>query len=227
MSNNEEKRRGLTRRQLVQRGAAASAALLVTACVGQVTNDQTAAPAGASDTTSPGPAVADEGAFALEPTPACDDGDDDPTLAQTEGPFYTPSAPERASFLEDGPGTRMVVAGRVLTTGCQPIAGALVDFWHADNSGQYDNRGFRFRGHQFTDEEGKYRLETIVPGLYPGRARHFHVKVQGQDTALLTTQLYFPDEPANRRDGIFHPALVMAVREEGDGLGATFDFVLA
>src|SRR5262245_26365898 len=38
-------------------------------------------------------------AQALPPTPACDDGDD-ATLAQTEGPYYTPNTPERTSLLE-------------------------------------------------------------------------------------------------------------------------------
>ncbi|MDL1903090.1 hypothetical protein FBR02_20265, partial [Anaerolineae bacterium CFX9] len=117
---------------------------------------------------------------ALAPTPACgDDDDDDVTIAQTEGPFYTPNSPLRTSLLEEGlTGTPMLLTGYVLTTGCQPVANALVDFWHADDAGVYDNAGYRLRGHQFTDEAGRWTLETIVPGLYPGRTRHFHVKVQ-------------------------------------------------
>ncbi|HWQ15010.1 MAG TPA: hypothetical protein VNL77_19585, partial [Roseiflexaceae bacterium] len=167
-----------------------------------------------------------EAPAALAPTPACGD-EDDVTIAQTEGPFYTPNTPERTSLLEPGmPGTRLVVSGTVLTTACQPVAGALLDFWHADDSGAYDNAGFRLRGHQFADAQGRYRLETIVPGLYTGRTRHIHVKVQAPNQPVLTTQLYFPDEPANARDGIFHPALVMAVRDAADGKEATFDFVL-
>jgi protocatechuate 3,4-dioxygenase beta subunit len=43
---------------------------------------------------------------------------------------------------------------------------------------------------------------------------------------VLTTQLYFPDEPANRRDGLFRRELVMRMAEAGDGLVARFDFVL-
>jgi protocatechuate 3,4-dioxygenase beta subunit len=120
----------------------------------------------------------------------------------------------------------MVLTGRVLTTDCQPIAGAVIDFWHADDAGTYDNSGYLFRGHQFADVDGRFQLETVVPGLYPGRTRHFHVKVQGPETALLTTQLYFPDEPDNARDGIFNAALVMETAETADGVFATFDFVL-
>lgn len=162
----------------------------------------------------------------LAPTPACDDGDgggDGPTVAQTEGPYFTPGSPQRRSLLGDGvEGERLVIAGRVLTTGCRPVRRALLDFWQADADGEYDNSGFRLRGHQFTDARGRFELETVVPGLYPGRTRHLHVKVQAPRRDVLTTQLYFPGEEANGADGIFVPELVMDVR----GARASFDFVL-
>jgi protocatechuate 3,4-dioxygenase beta subunit len=164
----------------------------------------------------------------LPPTPACgDDDDDDVTPPQTEGPFYTPNTPERRSLIEAGiTGTPMVLTGYVLSTGCQPVSGALLDFWHADDGGSYDNVGFKLRGHQFADADGRFQLDTIVPGLYPGRTRHFHVKVQAPNQPVLTTQLYFPDEPDNARDGIFNPDLLMAVQDAGEGKQATFNFVL-
>jgi len=162
----------------------------------------------------------------LAPTPECGD-DDDPTIAQTEGPYFTPNSPERASLLEPGLwGDRLVVTGYVLTTACQPIQGALLDFWQCDAAGAYDNAGYRLRGHQFTDDSGRYQLETIVPGVYPGRTRHIHVKVQAPNRRVLTTQQYFPGEPGNARDGIFHPDLVMAVQDTADGKAATFNYVL-
>ena len=65
-----------------------------------------------------------------------------------------------------------------------------------------------------------------MPGLYPGRTRHLHVKVQAPNQPVLTTQLYFPDEPRNRADGIFHPALVMAMQAGADVQLASFNFVL-
>jgi len=166
----------------------------------------------------------------LPPTPECGDDDDEPTIAQTEGPFYTPDTPERTSFREDGiVGDPLIVTGYVLSTACEPIPGALVDFWHCDDAGVYDNEGFELRGHQFTDEEGVFFLETIVPGLYPGRTRHIHVKVQAPSNPVLTTQLYFPaDEEENARDGIFNPALLMDGEdgEDGEGEVAFFNFVL-
>ena len=159
---------------------------------------------------------------ALAPTPACDDGVE-PTVEQTEGPYFTPGSPERNSLLEDGiDGERLVIAGLVLTTGCRPVRRALLDFWQADAGGEYDNSGFRLRGHQFTDARGRFRLETVVPGIYEGRTRHIHVKAQRPRGEPLTTQLYFPGEEANDSDGIFVPELVMDVRGER----ASFDFVL-
>ncbi len=113
-----------------------------------------------------------------------------------------------------------------MTRACRPVERALVDLWHADERGAYDNAGFRYRGHVFTDREGRYRFRTIVPALYPGRTRHYHVKVQAANQPLLTTQLYFPDEPANQRDGLFRRELLMRTAETGEGLAARFDFVL-
>jgi protocatechuate 3,4-dioxygenase beta subunit len=174
-------------------------------------------------------APADALAAPLLPTPACgDDDDDDPTPRQTEGPYFTPNSPRRTSLVESGmAGTRLVVTGMVLTRGCRPVANALVDFWQCDDAGDYDNAGYRLRGHQFTDAKGVYRLETIVPGLYPGRTRHVHVKVQAPRQPVLTTQLYFPDEPRNRRDRIFHPELLLRMSDTAAGpRQGRFDFVL-
>ena len=161
----------------------------------------------------------------LPPTPAC--GEDEATPSQTAGPFYTPNSPERTSLLEAGiTGTRIVLTGQVLAVNCTPIANALVDFWHTNDQGEYDNKGYTLRGHQYTDAEGRYVLETIVPGFYPGRTRHFHVRVQTPDEIGLTTQLYFPDEPSNQNDGLFQPDLLMAVQDAEEGKQATFNFVL-
>jgi protocatechuate 3,4-dioxygenase beta subunit len=166
------------------------------------------------------------GARELEPTPACGDADDT-TPPQTPGPFYKPRSPERKSLLEPGiQGTRIVLEGHVRSTKCKLIERALVDFWQADASGVYDNAGYRLRGHQFTDAGGRYRLETIVPGLYPGRTRHFHVRVQAPNRPTLITQLYFPDEPQNKRDSIFDPKLVLALRDSAGAKAANFDFIV-
>jgi protocatechuate 3,4-dioxygenase beta subunit len=162
----------------------------------------------------------------LPPTPACHDGDE-ATLRQTEGPFFKPSSPERAELLEAGmPGQPIELVGFVLSRGCKPLAGALLDFWQADDKGRYDNSGFRLRGHQFSDAEGRYRLRSIVPGVYVGRTRHIHVKVQPRGGRVLTTQLYFPGEPQNRSDGLFRSELLVRTAKNAGGLAGRFDFVL-
>jgi protocatechuate 3,4-dioxygenase beta subunit len=150
------------------------------------------------------------------------------TAAQTEGPFFKPKSPERRSFLESGfHGEKLILTGVVFSRACKPVPKALLDFWQADDAGQYDNQGYRLRGHQFSDAKGGWRLETIVPGLYTGRTRHIHVKVQAPDGPVLTTQLYFPGEPENDRDGIFSPELLLGdVRDAGGARRGSFTFVL-
>ena len=107
------------------------------------------------------------------------------------------------------------------------MAHALLDFWQADAGGVYDNAGYRLRGHQFTDARGRYRLETVVPGLYPGRTRHIHVKVQAPRKPMLTTQLYFPSEPRNASDSIFDASLLLhGWKKVGARRVGGFDFVL-
>jgi protocatechuate 3,4-dioxygenase beta subunit len=147
----------------------------------------------------------------------------DRTAPQTEGPFFKPKSPERTSLLEKQlGGERLVLTGVVLSRACKPVPQALLDFWQADDAGEYDNRGFRYRGHQFSDADGRFRLETIVPAVYPGRTRHIHVKVQAPSRSVLTTQIYFPGDPANRRDSLFREDLAMR-KVAGEG---RFDFVI-
>jgi protocatechuate 3,4-dioxygenase beta subunit len=163
----------------------------------------------------------------LPPTPACHDGDE-ATLPQIEGPYFKPSSPERVELFEEGmAGQPIELTGLVLSRACKPLAGALLDFWQADSQGQYDNSGFRLRGHQFTDAEGRYRLRSIVPGIYPGRTRHIHVKVQPSGGRLLTTQLYFPGEAKNRSDGLFRKELLMRTAKNAGWLAGRFDFVVS
>ena len=126
-------------------------------------------------------------------------------------------------MLEPGiQGSKIILEGAVRSTKCKPVQGALVDFWQADGSGAYDNAGYRLRGHQFADGAGRYRLETVVPGVYPGRTRHFHVRVQAPNRPALTTQLYFPGEPENKRDFIFNAKLVLALGSSAGAKTANF-----
>ena len=160
------------------------------------------------------------------PTPECGD-DDEPTPSEMAGPFFKLSSPERTSLLEESlQGTRLELTGRVFGRGCKPLAGALLDFWHADRDGLYDNEGFRLRGHQFTDGQGRYHLATIVPGAYAGRTRHIHVRVQASGGRVLTTQLYFPGERRNRDDGLFRTELLMSLDAASTPQQGRFHFLL-
>ncbi|MGH9264752.1 MAG: dioxygenase [Acidimicrobiales bacterium] len=223
---------GLSRRNVLAAGLGAAAAAILAACGGGGSDDSP--PGGAAQGTSPttgatgGPATtaAAGGATTLAPTPECAD-DDDVTPAQTEGPYFKASSPERTDIRGSAGGTRLLLTGTVVTTDCRPVSRALVDFWQCNGAGNYDNSGFSFRGHQFTDGEGRYRLETVVPGLYPGRTRHIHVKVQPPGGRVLTTQLYFPGEARNASDGIYNEECEIDVQDAAGGGNGTFTFVLA
>jgi protocatechuate 3,4-dioxygenase beta subunit len=163
----------------------------------------------------------------LAPTPAIAEADD-PTPELTEGPYFTPNSPRRRAILHAGAaGTRLTLTGRVLSTAGRPVRRALIDFWQCDARGAYDNDGYRFRGHQLSDAAGRYSLFSVVPGLYPGRTRHIHVKVQAPGRPVLTTQLFFPGAAGNAADAIFDPdCLVRAWRLVKGRRFARFDFVL-
>jgi protocatechuate 3,4-dioxygenase beta subunit len=227
----------LSRRRVVLGGLGAVVAAVVAACgrngggdpspAAQGAPSSTAAPASTPTTTAASAATTAAPAVAttLALTPECRD-DDDVTPAQTEGPYFKASSPQQTNIRGGASGTRLVLTGTVVSTDCKPVARALVDFWQADGAGAYDNAGYSFRGHQFTDAQGRYRLETVVPGLYPGRTRHIHVKVQPAGGRVLTSQLYFPGETRNASDGIYRKELEMAVSDAADGRNATFQFVV-
>jgi protocatechuate 3,4-dioxygenase beta subunit len=160
-------------------------------------------------------------------TPSCRD-DDEPTPAQTEGPYFTPSSPQRNDLSKDGlGGNPLLIGGMVLDRACRPLSNALIELWHADAEGSYDNEGYRYRGHSFSDREGRWWFDTIVPGRYTGRTLHYHLKVQRPGGSMLTTQLYFPDEPQNTEDRIFNPALLLRLEKNGSERFGLFDFVVA
>jgi hypothetical protein len=108
-----------------------------------------------------------------------------PTVPLTEGPFYKAGSPERTQLAS------------------------------ADAAGRYDNSGFRFRGHQLTDARGRYILETVMPGEYPGRTEHVHVKLRAPGGKILTTQIFFPGARGNDSDPIFYRSLVISLAAGG------------
>ena len=150
------------------------------------------------------------------------------TPRQTAGPFFTPNTPLKQDFRSDDPGGKPFhLSGRVQTPDCLPIMSAMIELWHADSRGEYDNKGYRMRGHQFSDETGCFEFLTHRPGLYPGRTGHFHITIKTSQGQSLTTQLYFPDEALNARDGIFDSRLLMDVADIEGVTTGYFDFVIA
>lgn len=150
------------------------------------------------------------------------------TRTDVEGPYWLPGSPKRSNLRDDGDGPLLDLNISVVNEACIPVSNAWIDIWHTDPDGEYDKEGWGYRGHHFTDASGYSLLETIVPGLYPGRTAHIHVKVQGLSSSTLTTQLYFPDVPQNDDDFFYHPDLEVIVLEEdaAGNLLAEFAFVI-
>ena len=168
-------------------------------------------------------------AESMDPNLACSGGKTSATVTPelTEGPYYKAGSPEQADLYQTGmAGTKLIVTGYVYDTNCQPIANALLDFWQADANGNYDNSGYTLRGHQYTDENGRFQLTTVVPGLYPGRTEHIHFKVQAPNGQLLTSQLFFPGVVQNDSDGIYNPNLLLSIQESSDGWQGQYNFVV-
>jgi protocatechuate 3,4-dioxygenase beta subunit len=149
------------------------------------------------------------------------------TVSLTEGPYYKAGSPARTTLVEQGMrGIRIAITGTVYDAQCKPIAGAWLDFWQADADGVYDNQGYRLRGHLSTDAEGTFMLITIMPGEYPGRTEHIHVKLRAPNGPVVTTQIFFPGVADNDSDGIFDPSLVVKMGPAGMVQTATIDFVI-
>lgn len=162
-----------------------------------------------------------------------------PTGSDIRGPFHQAGAPERTVLA--GPeeaGRRIMIEGRVYEPGCTaPIAGALLDVWHADENGAYHNgREYRLRGQMISGEDGAYRFETILPGNYPlgasMRPAHIHFTVTKPGYRPLTTQLYFagdphlsPDDPCTSCNS-GDPTLIIDLNRAGEQSHGVFDIVL-
>lgn len=160
----------------------------------------------------------------------------DPTTLDLygQGPFYTPNPPTLAEGMlaeENEAGTRLIISGRVVTiTDCVSIVqNAEIDIWHANDAGSYDNDGYNLRGKVYTNEQGYYLFETILPGKYLNgnafRPRHIHFRITPPGFPTLITQLYFEgdtsipgDAAASVTSGNFDAtARIIPLTENADG----------
>ncbi len=147
----------------------------------------------------------------------------------TEGPFYVDPKLIRADITEGAAGTPIALRLQVVSADCTPIVGARVDVWHCDAAGAYsgvenlgggaDTTGQTFlRGTQMTDAAGIAAFQTIYPGWYRGRTVHIHYKVILDDSAILTSQIFF-DEAVS--DGVYAADTAYAGRGARDMLNAS------
>lgn len=106
-----------------------------------------------------------------------------PTSPDALGPFYVAGAPERSRT-----GDGLTVEGIVRSAReCKALSGAKLEWWSANPRGDYDDG---HRATQVTDAEGHFRYVTDMPGKYPGRPVHLHVKVTAPGHKALVTQIY-------------------------------------
>lgn len=138
---------------------------------------------------------------------------------QTEGPYFVDEQLNRSDIRSDpSDGSRKdgvpleltLRVSQISSTGCTPLAGAIVDIWHCDALGVYSDVtdpsfstvGKKFlRGYQVTNANGTVQFATIYPGWYQGRTVHIHFKVRTDATSghyEFTSQLYFDDSITDR-----------------------------
>jgi protocatechuate 3,4-dioxygenase beta subunit len=74
-----------------------------------------------------------------------------------EGPFYTDNPPDIIDgqlAAGDEPGTRLIISGRVQNLDCTEfLEGTVIDVWHANDAGQYDNVGYNLRGKTYANSQ--------------------------------------------------------------------------
>ena len=119
------------------------------------------------------------------------------------GPFYRPNAPVRSDLTYEGLiGTRIVLKGKVFKSDCiTTLKGVLVEIWHCNSEGEYDNdtKEFRQRGSIISNDKGEYSFTTILPGKYLNgelyRPSHIHYRVTEKSSKELISQIYFKGDP--------------------------------
>lgn len=130
------------------------------------------------------------------------------TTSDILGPFYRANAPKRTDLTFAGlKGSVVEIKGRVVGHDCiTPVENALVEIWHCNTEGEYDNESseYRHRGAQTTSKTGEYSFKTILPGKYLNgklyRPAHIHFRVTSPTSKELVSQLYFMGDPHIAKD---------------------------
>ena len=153
------------------------------------------------------------------------------TEPTVQGPEYTANPPVRQGedFAQGIPGERLVLSGKVLNhMTCKPVQGAVLDIWQTNSTGDYDYKGFNLRGKIVTDKDGNYVLNTVYPESLQldniTRPSHIHVIVGVPGQPLITTQVYFEDQP---NDAYLKDSLIVKPVTDANGTKiAHFDFLV-
>ncbi|MDG1476551.1 MAG: hypothetical protein P8Q14_05355 [Vicingaceae bacterium] len=157
------------------------------------------------------------------------------------GPFYRPNAPTTQDLTHKGlEGQRVTLKGKVFGNDCTtPLSGALVEIWHANSKGEYDNETEKFhqRARWFTNENGEYSFTTILPGKYKNgdlyRPAHIHYRVTEENSKELISQIYFKGDPHIEKDPwasqskAEHRTLPIVLEDINGSLTVNFDIYLA
>ena len=125
-----------------------------------------------------------------------------PTPHVEMGPFYKKRAPATTMLRASGDrGMPLAVSGAVVTTHGEPVPGARIEIWQANDAGLYDLEGYRYRALLTPGADGRYGFDSIIPGHYPARvARHVHYLVTAPGHKPLSTQLYFATDEVFQGD---------------------------
>jgi catechol 1,2-dioxygenase len=133
----------------------------------------------------------------------------DPTTTDILGPFYRPGAPLRTALIQQGTkGQVLHFGGTVLAKdGKTPLNNSLVEIWHCDENGVYDNTSddYIYRASFITGVDGKYHFKTILPVPYSvgqevTRPAHIHMRISGNSGQDLVTQVYFKGDEHIAKD---------------------------
>lgn len=138
------------------------------------------------------------------------------TKSDVLGPYYVSGTAKITNLnTKNLAGDKIVVTGKIFGSAdkSKPVANAMIEVWHADSGGTYHPVGngnvsnfsadkITLRGFVTSDAKGNYTFESIRPGLYPGRPRHFHYKITANGYKTLVTQIYFSGDPRNSRENI-------------------------
>lgn len=124
------------------------------------------------------------------------------------GPFYRSDAPTRQDLTQEGlSGSVIELKGTVFKADCvTPLQNALVEIWHCNADGEYDNdsKDFHQRAKWLTDANGAYAFKTILPGKYLNgklyRPAHIHYRVSAANSKELVSQIYFQGDPHITKD---------------------------